>query len=537
MTEIALEHDHHPTGAVGLPARRDGTDRRGGPPAGATPAPAGTRPAHPATAPQDDSRRWLTLAFAALAQLMIALDATIMNIALPSAQRTLGFSDANRQWVITAYALAFGGLLLLGGRIADRYGRRRAFLIGLAGFAAASALGGAAPSPGMLIAARALQGAFAAVLAPTVLSALAVTFTQPRERAKAFAVFGAIAGSGGALGLVLGGVLTDSLGWRWCLYVNLPIAVVAATGGALLLGGHAGHRPRLDVPGALLATGGMVALVYAAGQASTRGWDSAGVLGPLAAGVALLALFTGVEARVNDPLVPLRVLRERTRAGAYLSVAFAVAGMLGLFLFLTYYLQVVLGYSPVETGLAFLPLSAAVFLGSQIIARLQPHLPPRTLIVPGLAVAAVAMFLLTRLTVDAAYATAVLPAEILLGVGMGCVFVPAISAATQRIDRREMGVASAVVNASMQLGGAIGIALLNTMAGRATLRYLASHPHTALVNSQALVHGYTIAAGWACGILAAGAVLAAVLITAPAPLHARSGPAPTGNKEQADHLK
>jgi EmrB/QacA subfamily drug resistance transporter len=530
MTKIAFEHDLRRTGAAGLLDHRDGTDRHGTPPTGVTPVRPGTRSAHPATAPPGGSRRWLTLVFAALAQLMIALDATIMNIALPSAQRTLGFSDANRQWVITAYALAFGGLLLLGGRLADRYGRRRAFLIGLTGFATASALGGAAASSGMLIAARALQGAFAAVLAPTVLSTLAITFTQPRERAKAFAVFGAIAGSGGALGLVLGGVLTDSLGWRWCLYVNLPIAVVAATGGALLLGGPTGHRSRLDVPGALLATGGMVALVYAFGQASTRGWDSAGVLGPLAAAAALLALFTVVEARVNDPLVPLRVLRERNRAGAYVSVAFAVAGMLGLFLFLTYYLQVVLGYSPVQTGLAFLPLSAAVFLGSQTIARLVPHFPPRILIVPGLAVAAVAMFLLTRLTVDAAYAAAVLPAEILLGLGMGCVFVPAISTATQRVDRRDMGVASAIVNMSMQVGGAIGIALLNTLAGGATLRYLASHPHTALVTSQALVHGYTVAAGWACGILAVGTLLAAVLVNAPAPVHARSGPAPTGNK-------
>jgi EmrB/QacA subfamily drug resistance transporter len=470
--------------------------------------------------------------FAALAQLMIALDATIMNIALPSAQHALGFSDATRQWVITAYALTFGGLLLLGGRIADRFGRRPAFLVGLAGFAAASALGGAAANLGMLIAARALQGAFAAVLAPTILSTLAVTFTQPRERAKAFAVFGAIAGSGGALGLVLGGLLADGLSWRWCLYVNLPIGVVAAVGGALLLAdGRSGHRPRLDLPGALLVTGGLAAVVYACGQASTRGWGSAGVLGPLTGGAALLAVFVMLEAQVTDPLLPLRVLRDRNRAGADLSVAFAVAGMLGLFLFLTYYLQVVLGYSPVKTGLAFLPLSAAVFLGSQTVAaRLLPRVPPRALIVPGLTVAAVSMFLLTRLTIETAYATGVLPAEILLGFGMGCVFVPAISTATQRIDRRDAGVASAVVNASMQVGGSIGIALLNTLAGGATLRYLASHPHTALAGSQALVHGYTVAAAWACGILAAGAVLAAVLINAPAPIHqAPSRPAPSGN--------
>jgi EmrB/QacA subfamily drug resistance transporter len=538
MTETDSHH-HHPRTAADLHHHLDAAGHNAEPPTGVTPARAGTQPAHPAAVPTAvppaaapaGSRRWLTLVFAALAQLMIALDATIMNIALPSAQHALGFSDANRQWVITAYALTFGGLLLLGGRIADRFGRRRAFLVGLGGFAAASALGGVAANLGMLITARALQGAFAAVLAPTILSTLAMTFTEPRERAKAFAVFGAIAGSGGALGLVLGGLLADSLGWRWCLYVNLPIALAAATGGSLLLAdGRSGHRPRLDLPGALLATGGMVAVVYACGQASTRGWGSAGVLGPLTVGAALLALFTLVEARVADPLLPLRLLRDRNRAGVYLSVSAAVAGMLGLFLFLTYYLQVVLGYSPVRTGLAFLPLSAAVFLSSQTVgARLLPRVPPRTLIVPGLTVAAVSMVLLTRLTIDAPYVTAVLPAEILLGLGMGCVFVPAINTATQRIDRRDMGVASAVVNASMQVGGSIGIALLNTLASGATLRHLASHPHTALAGSQALVHGYTVAAAWAGGILAASAVLAAVLINAPAPIP-QARPAPAGNR-------
>jgi EmrB/QacA subfamily drug resistance transporter len=471
------------------------------------------RGATAAALPGQISRRWLALVFISLAQLMIALDATVMNIALPSAQAALGFSDTDRQWVITAYTVAFGGLLLLGGRIADHAGRKRAFLVGLTGFAAVSALGGAANSLGMLITARAAQGAFGALLAPTVLSLLVVTFTEPRERARAFAVFGAIAGGGGAIGLVLGGLLTQDLSWRWCLYVNAGVAVVAAAGGGFLLPASRPARPaRLDVLGALLATGGLVAVVYACGRTATRGWASPLVIGLLAGGAVQLALFTWRQARAPAPLLPLRIVAERNRAGAYLSVAFAVAGMLGLFLFLTYYLQVVLGYSPVTAGLAFLPLSAAVLVSSQTVAaKLLPHVAPRVLIVPGLLVAAVAMLLLTRLTTAGGYAGRVLPAEVLLGIGMGCVFVPAISTATQRVEPRDAGAASAVVNTAQQVGGSIGVALLNTVAASATLGYLRSHPYH---HSEALVHGYATAAAWAAGIFGGAALLAAVLINA-----------------------
>src|SRR5438105_2402547 len=266
------------------------------------------------THPQAADRRWIGLAFIALAQLMTALDATIVRIALPWAQRALGASDAERQWVITAYTLAFGGLLLVGGRIADTIGRRRAFLIGLGGFAVASVVGGSAQSFIVLLIARAAQGAFAALLAPTALSLLAVTFTQPRERARAFALYGAIAGSGAALGLLLGGALTEYLDWRWCLYVNVPIALVAAIGGwQVLSSGNGGHRQRFDFPGVVLATGGLVALVYGCTQAVSAGWGSGTVIGLLAASAALLIGFAVREARAAAPLLPLRVVLDRSR--------------------------------------------------------------------------------------------------------------------------------------------------------------------------------------------------------------------------------
>jgi EmrB/QacA subfamily drug resistance transporter len=470
-------------------------------------------------------RRWIALVFVSLAQLMIALDATVMNIALPSTQSALGFSDADRQWVITSYTVAFGGLLLLGGRVADYAGRRRAFLIGLLGFAGASALGGAAPNLTVLATARALQGGFGALLAPTVLSLLSVTFTTPADRARAFAVFGAIAGGGGAIGLVLGGALAD-VNWRWCLYINVPIAIVAAAGGLSVLGdgrpgggsawvvrgartsGRRGHDS-LDVPGALLATGGLVALVYGCGEAALHGWTSAQVVGPIVGGVLLLAVFAFVETRVASPLLPPRIMRDRDRVGAYLSVASAVAGMLGMFLFLTYYLQVVLGYQPVRAGLAFLPLSIAVLLSAQLASRVLPHVQPRVLIVPGLVAAALAMLLLATLSTGSGYPSRVLPAEIVLGLGMGCVFVPAVNAATQRVDPRDGGVAAAVVNTSQQIGGSVGVAVLNTVAITATASRLRSGPHT-----DALIHGYAVAAVWAAAILLAGAMHAAVLVSA-----------------------
>ena len=464
-------------------------------------------------------RRWLTLAFIALAQLMIALDATIVSIALPSAQRALGASDAERQWVITAYTLAFAGLLLVGGRIADTIGRKRTFVIGLAGFALASAVGGSAASFAILLAARAAQGAFAALLAPTALSLLAVTFTQPRERARAFAVYGAIAGSGAALGLLLGGVLTQYLGWRWCLYVNVPIAVAAAVGGWRVLSGDGGgHRQRVDIPGVIFATGGLVALVYACTEAVSSGWGSATVIGFLVGSALLLIAFVVREARAENPLLPLRIVLDRNRGGAYLAAAFAVAGMFGAFLFLTYYLQVVLRYSPLQAGLAFLPLTVASQAGSWGIAGvLMPRVPARWIMAPGALTAAAGMLILTQIQVDSGYLIQVLPAEILLGIGIACVMAPAFNLGTRGVDPRQAGVAAATVNTATQIGASLGTALLNTIAASATAAYLVNVGHSSAAMNQALVHGYAVATAWAAGVLVLGAISTAVLINAGRP--------------------
>ncbi|MFG2651015.1 MFS transporter [Streptomyces sp. NPDC048436] len=471
---------------------------------------------------ETDPRRWKALIFIALAQLMVVLDATIVNIALPSAQQDLGISDGNRQWVITAYALAFGGLLLFGGRIADLWGRKRTFVTGLIGFAAASALGGAANGEAMMLGARALQGVFGALLAPAALSLLAVMFTEAKERAKAFGIYGAIAGGGGAVGLILGGFLTEYLNWRWTFFVNIPFAVVAALGAYFVIREPAGARNRspLDIPGVILSTLGLVALVYGFTRAESAGWSDTLTVGMFVGSAVLLAAFVFTEARVKSPLLPLRVLTERNRGGVYLSLGLAIIAMFGLFLFLTYYLQIVKGFSPVKTGFAFLPMIVGMITGStQIGARLMTRVPPRLLMGPGFVVAAVGMLLLTQLEIGTSYAGLILPAQLLLGLGMGTAFMPAMSLATHGVEPRDSGVASAMVNTSQQVGGAIGTALLNTIAASATTAYVASHAAGAttpaaqkLVQAQAMVEGYTSAIWWAVGILAAAAAIAFALI-------------------------
>jgi EmrB/QacA subfamily drug resistance transporter len=453
--------------------------------------------------PLPDSRRWVALAFIAVAQLMIALDATIVNIALPSAQRALGASDADRQWVVTAYALSFGGLLLLGGRVADLLGRKRAFVIGLAGFALASVVGGAAPDFAVLVGARAVQGAFAALLAPTALSLLAVAFTKPKERATAFAVYGSIAGSGAAIGMLLGGVLTQYFSWRWCLYVNFPIALTAGVGGWLYVSGSdARGRGPLDLLGAALAGAGLVAIAYASSSHTAL---------LFAAGAALLVLFVVRESRTTAPLLPLHILADRVRAGAYISVGLALAGMFGAYLFLTYYLQAVLHYSPLQAGAAFLPITVGSQSASWLIARrLMPRVPPRALMVPGALVTAAGLALLTQLHVDSGYVTVVLPAELLLGAGLSTMMVPAFSTATRGVEPRQAGVASAVVNATQQVGASLGTAVLNSIAVAATAAFAGPRP-------VAIVHGFVQATAVGAGIMLVAALAAGLLINAPRP--------------------
>ncbi|MBB5117965.1 MFS transporter [Streptomyces eurocidicus] len=484
-------------------------------------------------------RRWWALVVIAIAQLMVVLDATIVNIALPSAQRELHMSDGNRQWVITAYTLAFGGLLLLGGRIADLVGRKLTFMTGLLGFAGASALGGAAHTSGLLFMARALQGAFGALLAPSALSLLTTTFTDGKERGKAFGIYGAIAGGGAAIGLIAGGLLTEYLDWRWCLYVNIPIAVIAFLGALVFLHDDRRRRedgrPRLDIPGAVLGCGGLVAIVYGCSEAEPRGWGDPLVLGLLCGGVALLGVFAWWQSRARNPLLPLHVLRDRNRAGSFLVMGLAVIAMFGMFLFMTYYLQVVLGYSPVRTGLAFLPMTAAIILGStQISARLMTHVPPRTLMVPGAVLAACGLFLLTFLTAEPAYVTHVLPAELLVGLGMGLIFMPVMATATAGVAPQDAGVTSATVNTAQQVGGSIGTALLNTIATTASTTYITAHLKTAAATSggqltapvrdhivkTGVVHGFNIAIAWGAGIMLLAGAVGWLLVTTGAPKHA-----------------
>ncbi|MDX2706905.1 MFS transporter [Streptomyces sp. PA03-6a] len=479
---------------------------------------------------EPDTRRWWALGVIALAQLMVVLDATIVSIALPSAQHDLGLTDGSRQWVVTAYTLAFGGLLLLGGRIADLVGRKHAFTAGLVGFATASALGGAATGPAMLFAARALQGGFAALLAPSALSLLATTFTDGRERAKAFGIFGALSGAGGGLGLLLGGVLTQYLDWRWCLYVNVAIAAVAVAGAVAFLQDRAGHRAvRLDVPGAVLGSGGLVTVVYALSRAESDGWGSGTVAGLLVAGTALLAGFTWWQSRTAHPLLPLRIIATRAHGGPVLTLGLAMTGLFAVFLLLTYYLQDILGYSALKSGFAFLPMSAAIVLTStQVSARLLPRVAPRTMIVPGLTVAAAGMFTFTTLGTHSAYATHVLPGAVLLGSGMGLVFMPIMATATAGVAPGDAGTASAAVNTAQQVGGSLGTALLNTLATTSTGHYvaarLAAHGGDRVTAAQrhaitdaGVVHGFTTAFGWAGGLTLTGALVAALLVNVPSP--------------------
>jgi EmrB/QacA subfamily drug resistance transporter len=491
--------------------------------------------------PQAD-HRWLVLVIVAIAQLMVVLDSTIVNIALPSAQRDLGFANSDRQWVVTAYALAFGSLLLLGGRIGDMFSRKAVFITGLIGFAGASALGGASVSFGMLVTARTLQGAFGAVLAPAALGTLVSTFREPRERGRAFGVFGSVAGGGGAVGLILGGVLTEYLNWRWTLYVNLVFAAIAVAGAMVYM--HAPRpevRPRMDWAGTVLACTGLFGIVFGFSHAETAGWSAALTLGSLAAGLVLLAGFVLAERRAHHPLLPLPVILDRTRGGAYVAVGVAGIAIFGVFLFLTYYLQTVRGYTPLGTGVAFLPMIACILLASNSSSIfLLPRLGPRTLISSGMLLGGLAMAYLARLTVTTSYVSHVLPPLLLLGLGFGMVMAPAINTATAGVRPQDSGVASALVNTMQQVGGSIGTAALSTFALTATADYLIAHPTTpagaAATAAAAATHGYVLAFAISAGLFGVGVLLSLVLLPSKgrlAELRAAAGAPPAAATAEA----
>jgi EmrB/QacA subfamily drug resistance transporter len=464
-----------------------------------------------------DSRRWLVLATICFAALMIVLDVTVMNLALPSAQRALGFTNADRQWVVTAYSLSFGSLLLFCGRLADLVGRKVTFLTGLAGFAAASAVGGASVSFTMLVTARACQGVFAALLAPSALSLLTTTFTDPKERGKAFGVYGAVAASGSGLGLLIGGALTSYASWRWCMYINLVFAGIAITGGALLLG----RQPktpgaRLDVPGVAAVSGGMFCLVYGFSNAATHGWHASSTWGFLTAGAVLLIVFAAWQTRATHPLLPPRVILDRNRGGAYLTMLIFGSALFGIFLFLIYYMQLNLGYSAVISGLALLPMVAVIGVMANVgNIALMPRFGPKPLVAIGMLCNAAGMAWLTRIGVHSSYVSALLGPLIVTGFGSGLIFSAAANTGTFGVAPRDAGIASASVNTGQQLGGAIGTALLNTIAASAATSYLVGHrygrPSPVLVHF-ALIHSYTTVF-WCCaGIFAAGAVVCGVLL-------------------------
>lgn len=457
--------------------------------------------------------RWLVLVVVSVAQLMVVLDATVVNIAMPTAQADLGFHDSQRQWVVTAYSLVFGSLLLLGGRIGDLVGRKRTFLCALAGFAFASALGGAAPSFAVLVAARALQGVAGAMLAPAALSTIVTTFHDPRDRSRAFGVFGTVSVAGGAVGLILGGVLTEYLSWRWCMYVNVGFAAAAFFGAVgYMPEAKPPVRPQIDWVGTVLAAAGLFAVVFGLSQAESESWGAPRTITSLAVGVALLAGFVRAENIVRSPLLPLRVVADRVRGVAFASVAISAMAVFGLSLFLNYYMQHVKGFSPVQSGLSFLPLAGGVVISantSNIV--MLPRLGPRIVIPLGMTFGFFGIGYLSRLDAHSSYVGGVLPGLIVLGFSMGMVMAPSMNTATTGVRQQDAGVTAALVSTMQQVGGSIGIAVMSTIAASATADYAASHQPIAGFDAVAATHGYTAAFTAVAAVYVVGAVFGALL--------------------------
>jgi len=443
---------------------------------------------------------------------MVILDGTIVNIALPDAQIELGMSDGDRTWVVTIYALAFGSLLLLGGRVADYWGRKRSFIVGMIGFAVASAIGGLAVNTEMLLAARALQGVFAALLAPAALAILTITFPGGKERIKAFAVFGAIGGGGAAVGLLLGGALAEYASWQWCLLVNVPIAVIAVIGSLVFMKESRAHgNTRYDIPGTVLVVAGLAALVFGFSRAE-EGWARVDTIGFLAAGVVLLALFVLVESRVSNPLLPLRVIVNKVRGGAFLVSTLTGAALLGGLLFLIFYFQIVLGYSPLQSGLASLPMTAVIMITVPVLSNVLPKIGVRIPMTVGPILAAAGLFYLSFITVEGDYVLEVLPGLVILGIGLGSIFVPLQNVALAGVEEHDAGVASAAVTATQQIGGSIGTALFTALYTSAIANYLADNPTSPTAQFGSLVSGYSAAFVCAAALMLAAAPIAFFLI-------------------------
>ena len=500
-----------------------------------------TDPAPPSFAPdvaaapdEPYERRWLALGVIAMTVLLVILDATIVNIALPAVSADLEITAATQQWIVTAYTLTFGGFLLLGGRIADFWGRKRTYLVGAGGFAVASAIGGLAQNEAMLFGARALQGAFGALLAPASLALLTVLFTDAKERAKAFAVYGAIAGGGSAVGLLLGGVLTEYADWRWCFWVNLPVAIVAIIAAIPIVPeSRAPGDTSYDIPGAALVTLGLASFVYGftrvaqksqenaqPGGSGDSGWSEPWALLFIAVGALLVAAFVVVELRTRNPLLPMRIVLDRNRGGAYLTSTFVGAGLIGAFFFLSLYFQQVLGYEPVEAGFASLPTTLGVLVSAGAASALVPRTGPKPLMVLGGLLAAGGLFLMSFLDIDTGFWELAFPGQLLLGLGLGFTFVPLSNLALVGAGVHDAGAASAMLNATQQVGASIGTALLATLSVGAITDYFAdavasgADPRDPVVGLQAQVEGYTTAFTWASALLVIGALVSAVLIKA-----------------------